>query len=128
MIMEESEEFEKKLARLSNEDPKKILERDRIIVSELRRENEELKLEIEKILKNNQELAKLAEILEEKITNLTEDMKKSYVYSYEKGGWVEKEALDKGRIEIAPSMLSVDTINNQLSEILRMIRKHRKNV
>jgi len=126
--MEESEEFEKKLARLSNEDPKKILERDRIIVSELRRENEELKLEIEKILKNNQELAKLAEILEEKITNLTEDMKKSYVYSYEKGGWVEKEALDKGRIEIAPSMLSVDTINNQLSEILRMIRKHRKNV
>jgi hypothetical protein len=126
--MEESEEFEKKLARLSSEDPEKILRRDRIIVSELRRENEELKLEIEKILKNNQELAKLAEILEEKIKQLTEDMKKSYAYSYEHGGWVEKGSLDKGKIELAPSMLSVDTINNQLSEILRLIRKHRKNV
>jgi len=126
--MRESEEFEKKLARLSSEDPKKILERDRIIVSELRRENDELRLEIGKLLKNNQELAKLAEILEEKIMRLTEDMRKEYVYSYEKGGWVEKGSLERGKIEIAPSMLSVDTINNQLSEILRMIRKHRKNV
>ncbi len=79
-------------------------------------------------MKNNQELAKLAEILEEKIMKLTEDMRKEYVYSYEKGGWVEKGSIEKGKIEIAPSMLSVDTINNQLAEILRMIRKHRKNV
>jgi len=122
------EEAERQVAKFSKEDPKKTLERDRIIVSELRRENEELKFQVEKIMKNNQELAKLAEVLEGKIEKLTEDMKKTYVYSYEKGGWVEKGALEKGKIEIAPSMLSVDTINNQLSEILRMIKKHRKNV
>jgi hypothetical protein len=125
---EMTEEKEKKVARFSRDDPKKILERDRIIVSELRRENEELKLELEKLLKNNQEFAKLVEALEEKLDKLTEDMKKSYVYSYEKGGWVEEGALERGKIEIAPSMLSVDTINNQLAEILRMIRKHRINV
>ncbi len=127
--MEElSEGMEKKVLKFSKDDPKKVLERDRIIFSDLRRENEELKLEVEKLLKNNQELAKLAEILEEKIMKLTEDMRKEYVYSYEKGGWVEKGSIEKGKIEIAPSMLSVDTINNQLAEILRMIRKHRKNV
>lgn len=126
--MEEPEEFKRKLASLSVEDPKKILERDKIIFKRLRKENEELKLKVEKLLKNNQELAKLAEVLEQKIAKLTEDMRKEYVYSYEKGGWVEKGSLERGKIEIAPSMLSVDSINNQLSEILRMIRKHRKNV
>lgn len=127
--MEEmTEEKEKKVAKFSDDDPEKILERDRIIVSEFRRENAELKLELEKLLKNNQQFANLVEILEEKINKLTEDMSKTYVYSYEKGGWVNKGALERGKIEIAPSMLSVDTINNQLSEILRMIRKHRMNV
>ncbi|NIO22765.1 MAG: hypothetical protein GTN38_01920 [Candidatus Aenigmarchaeota archaeon] len=126
--MEESEFFKKKLARISSEDPRKVLKRDKIIVSDLRRENEELKLQIQKLLKNNQQLAKLAEVLEEKIMKLTEDMRKNYVYSYEHGGWVEKESMDKGKVELAPSMLSVDTINNQLSEILRMIKKQRRNV
>jgi hypothetical protein len=52
-------------------------------------------------------------------------MKKNYVYSYEHGGWVEKGALDEGRIELAPSQLNIDSINNQLAEILKMVEKHR---
>ena len=121
-------EIEKQTAKFSDEDPVKILERDKIIFSKLKKENEELKLEIERLLKNNRELTKLVEVLEEKVKKLTEDMRKRYVYSYEHGGWVEKDALDKGKIELAPSMLSVDAINNQLSEILRMIKKHRTKV
>lgn len=119
-------EMEKQVAKFSKEDPRKILKRDKIIVSGLRRENEELKLQVEKLLKNNQKLAKLAELMEGKIKKLTEDMRKNYVYSYEHGGWVEKGSLDRGKVEIAPSMLSVDSINNQLSEILRMIKKTQK--
>jgi hypothetical protein len=63
--------------------------------------------------------------MEEKIKKLTEDMKTRYVYSYEHGGWVEKEALDQGRIELAPSQLNIDSMNNQLAEILRMIERHK---
>jgi len=130
------EEFDEKIDEMIEEtkkevfpdDPREILKKDRIIVSRLKRENEELKLQVEKLLKNNQKLTELVKLMEEKIKTLTEDMKKSYMYSYEKGGWIEQGALDEGKIKVAPSMLDVDTINNQLSEILRMIRKHRMNV
>ncbi len=63
--------------------------------------------------------------MEERVRKLTEDVKKNYVYSYEKGGWIEKESFDKGKVELAPSQLTVDSINNQLAEILRMIERHK---
>jgi hypothetical protein len=117
--------WEKILAATSTEDPKEILKRDRKIFKKLIGENAKLKEEIRKLAKNNESFAKLVEVMEEKLKKLTEDVKKNYVYSYEKGGWIEESSLDKGKIEFAPSQLTVDSINNQLAEILRMIEKHR---
>jgi uncharacterized membrane protein len=117
--------WEKKIAECTSDDPKEILKRDKEIFDELRKENASLKEDVRRIAKSNENFVKLVEMMEEKVKKLTEDVRKSYVYSYEKGGWMEKEALDEGKIELAPSQLSVDSINNQLAEILRMIERYR---
>jgi len=117
--------WEKKIAAASLGDPKKVLQKDKEIFKKLKLENTTLKLENTKLLKNNEGLVKLVELMEDKIKKLTEDMRKNYVYSFEHGGWVEKNAMDQGRIELAPSQLNIDSINNQLAEILKMVERHR---
>lgn len=117
--------WEKKIAAAALGNPAEALKRDKEFFKKLKDENTALKDETRKLAKNNETLVKLVELMEEKIKNLTIDMKKNYVYSYEHGGWLEKDALDKGRIEVAPSQLNIDSINNQLAEILRMVERHR---
>lgn len=117
--------WERILAATSTEDPKEILKRDRKIFKKLTKDNTKLKEEVRKLAKNNKRFVRLVEVMEEKVRKLTEDVKRNYVYSYEQGGWIEKGLLKKGKIELTPSQLSVDSINNQLAEILRMIERHR---
>lgn len=117
--------WEKKIAAATMGDPVQTLKKDRNLFRKLKAENDKLREENRKLLKNNGGLVKLVELMEEKVKNLTIDMKKTYSYSYEKGGWVEKGALDQGRIELAPSQINIDSINNQLAEILKMVEKHR---
>ncbi len=119
------EEWERTLAATSQEKPEDILKRNMKMFKKLSGQNAKLREEIRKLTKNNEKFVKLVEVMEERIRKLTEDIKKNYVYSYEHGGWVEKGSLKKDKIELAPSQLSVDTINKQLAEILRMIEKHR---
>ncbi|MCX6818179.1 MAG: hypothetical protein NTU57_04970 [Candidatus Aenigmarchaeota archaeon] len=117
--------WEKKIAAATMGDPVQTLKKDKMLFKKLKAENDKLREEKRKLLKNNDSLVKLVELMEEKVRNLTIDMKKTYSYSYEKGGWVEKGALDEGRIELAPSQINIDSINNQLAEILKMVEKHR---
>lgn len=117
--------WERILAATSTEDPKEILKRDRKIFKKLTKDNTKLKEEVRKLAKNNKSFVRLVEVMGEKVRKLTEDVKRNYVYSYEQGGWIEKGSLKKGKIELTPSQLSVDSINNQLAEILRMIERHR---
>lgn len=117
--------WERILAATSTEDPKEILKRDRKIFRKLTKDNTKLKEDVRKLAKNNKRFVRLVEVMEEKVRKLTEDVKRNYVYSYEQGGWIEKGSLKKRKIELTPSKLSVDSINNQLAEILRMIERHR---
>jgi hypothetical protein len=119
--------WEKKIIASSMGDPKKILKKDQELVRKMKAENSGLREQIRRLEKNNETLVQLVEIMEGKIKKLTDDLNISskYVYSYEHGGWVEKEALQQGRVELAPSSVSVDSINLQLAEILRMLEHHR---
>jgi len=119
--------WEKKIIASSMGDPKKILKKDQQLVKKMKVENSGLREQIRRLEKNNETLVQLVEIMEGKIKKLTDDLNISskYVYSYEHGGWVEKEALQEGRVELAPSSISVDSINLQLAEILRMIERHK---
>jgi hypothetical protein len=117
--------WEKKIAAASVTNPAETLRKDKDLFRKVKKDNDQLREENRKLVKNNDTLVKLVEFMEEKIKGLRVDMKENYVYSYEHGGWLEKGALDKGRIELAPESLNVDSINNQLAEILRMIEKHK---
>lgn len=127
--MEESAYWKKKIALASmTDDPKDILRKDKKIVRKLKEENAKLKESMRKLERNNSNMVKLLEVMEERVRKLTEDVKKCYVYSYEQGGWVEKGSMDRTKVEIEgtePPHLSVDSINNQLSEILRMIERYK---
>ena len=104
------------------EEPIKILKRDKILVSNLKKENEKLKREVEILMRNNKTLVELVEVLDEKIRKLITGLKEKYVYDYERGGWIEKESLDKGKIEIEKKDLSLNKINLQSDEILKLIK------
>ncbi len=110
---------------IGEEDPVEILKKDRELVRKLKEENSELKEKVRKLFNNNRKLVELIELMEEKIKKMTDDMRKRYIYSYEEGGWIEKEGIRKERVEIEPAHLTVDAINNQLSEILRLIERYK---
>ena len=117
--------WEKKIAAAALGDPVKALKRDKDLFKQMKEENERLKEENRKLSKNNQTLVSLVELMEEKIKGLTLDVNRNTTYSYEHGGWLDKDAMDKGKIELAPDQVNVDSINSQLAEILRMIERNR---
>jgi hypothetical protein len=123
--------WEKKIIAASLTDPKEILKKDKEIFKKLKIENAKLKEEVNALKKSNEALVKLVEVMEERIKKLSEELniRSKYVYSYEHGGWVEKEALEMGKIKLSPSQpphTTIDSINLQLAEILKMIERYRK--
>ncbi len=117
--------WEKKIAAASLTDPVDALRKDKKMVKDIKQELAGLREENRKLTKNNETLVKLVEVMEARIRDLRGFFKDNYVYSFEHGGWVEKDALDRGKIELAPEQLNIDSINNQLAEILRMVERHK---
>ena len=105
--------------------PLKILERDKVFVSRLKKENETLKKEIKTLLQNNKTLIELVEVLEDKILSLTSDLSKKYVYDYERGGWIIDGSLDREKMELDENKLDIGKINFQLAEIIRLMKMHK---
>lgn len=112
----------KRVIEILNDDPIKTLKKTKRLISKLKKENKILKEEIKILLRNNKTFTELVEVLEEKILKLTEDRVKKCVYSYERGGWIEKDSLDKRRIKLKEEKLSLYAINEQLSEMIRLMK------
>jgi len=116
---------DKTVDEILDDDSIETLKKTKRLISRLKRENKILKEQIKPLLTNNKTLTELVEVLEEKILKFTEDRSKKYVYSYEKGGWVEKDSIDKRKIELKEEKLSLDKINEQLDEIIRLVKLHK---
>jgi len=112
----------KRVIRITNEDSIKILKKTKRLISKLKKENKILKEEIKLFLRNNKTLTELIGVLEEKILKSTEERPKKYVYSYERGGWIEEDSMDKRKIKLKGEKLSLDVINEQLSEMIRLMK------
>ena len=112
----------KRVIEILNDDPIKTLKKTKRLISKLKKENKILREQIKILMRNNKTLTELVEVLEEKILKLTEDLPKKYLYSYERGGWIEKDSLDKRRIELKEEKLSLVKINEQLSEMIRLMK------
>lgn len=110
---------------MSNVDPIKILERNKVFIGSIKKENERLKEEIKVLLRNNKTLTELVEVLEDKILSLTGDMGKKYVYDYEKSGWMIDGSSDRDIMELKEGKIDIRKINLQLSEIIRLMEMHK---
>ncbi len=110
---------------MSDESPLKILERDKVFVDRLKKENERLKEQIKVLLKNNKTFTELIEVLEDKILSLSRDVGKKYVYDYERGGWIIDGSLDKQKMELKKDKVDVRKLNQQLAEIIRLMKMHK---
>lgn len=96
-------------------------------VYELKRRNEKLKKENKMLIENNMNLVYLVEIMNERIKKLTDMQKKHYRYSFEDGGWIEENDMNKRVVEIFEKKdLNINDINRQLYEVLRLLEIHKK--
>jgi len=112
----------KRVVEILDDDSIRTLKKTKKLISKLKKENKILKEQIKILLRNNKTFTELVEVLEEKILKSTEFRPEKYVYSYEKGGWAEKDSPNKGKIELKEEKLSLSAINEQLSEIIRLIK------
>ena len=120
------DEIDRKIVQIIDKDPVKVLKHNKIYVKNLKKENEELKKQINLLMRNNKTLVELIEVIEEKVKTLTEYERKNYIYDYEKGGWEEEGSLDKERFELAKSDLNIHKINLQLAEIINLMKLHKE--
>jgi len=115
-------------------DPTLTLMNAKLTYSAMKRENIEMARTTGRLLENNERLTELVLILEEKMKRLRDKSielaqnPKKFFYEYEKGGWREIQESDKNKLEMKTDGITVEDINRQLEEIMRLIRVHKKNL
>ena len=137
IIPEESEEDKVELADMPEANVldsktmgklKNILQKNKNLILRMRKENEELSRKVRMIKENNSEFVKLVEVLESEILSLTDNISDKYRYSFEDGGWVEKDTGRKAVLEEVFKNPDINVINAQLEEILRLVKLHKKRI
>ncbi|MCJ7645533.1 hypothetical protein MUO65_01295, partial [bacterium] len=109
--------------KYAESDPVTTLSKARSSIREMKASNRELSKRADLLLKNNSKFAELVMVLERKVKALTEEQAKIYKYSYGKG-WIEKDSADPKKLKIVKGRVSVQEINTQMEEILRLIKRH----
>lgn len=112
--------------RDSLKDPVSTIMHARLSYSDMKKENAELKKKTESLLFNNSRFSELVEAMENDIKILKTEAGKKYVYSYGMGGWRRIDDIDRTKLRLKTKGVTVSDINNQLREILRLLRKYEK--
>jgi hypothetical protein len=77
------------------------------------------------LTQNNQKFVELVETMRALVSRLCAEAGKKYVYSYAEGGWGEAGADGKMALALKKEV-TVDDINRQLAEIVRLIGRYGK--
>lgn len=122
--------IEARIAEITGgEDPSSAtLKKVKAILRDLKRENSKLKEEAKLLYRNNKAMEELVDVLEREMKQLKDqvDFAEKHVYSFDAGGWVGRgEADDKKLKPKSFKKLTVQDINRQLDEILRLMRYHK---
>lgn len=104
---------------------KTILARDKEIVAGLRRKNTELKKKVNTLMRSNKKMVALVEELDTRVQELSTHVQKHHRYSFEEGGWHSDDEVQKKKLELNEEGASIESINTQLTEILRLIRRNK---
>lgn len=107
----------------SGADPVETLANARDAIRKLKAENREILRRWDLLLNSNYKFAELVILMEKRVRELTEERSKTYKYSYGQG-WIEKDSADPKKLNIVKPDVSVQEINSQLEEIMRLIKMH----
>jgi hypothetical protein len=106
-------------------DPVSTIIHARMSYSDLRRESKELARKVKSLLDNNRKFSELVEAMEQEIKVLRTEAGKKYVYKYGMGGWRQVGDTDYNKLHLK-ERVSVEDINAQLREIMRMLKRYEK--
>ena len=110
----------------TTKDPLSTIMHARISYAQIKKELQDIKDRIEPLLNNNQRFSELVEAMEAEIKTLRMQSGKKFVYRYNQGGWGQVDDLDKSKLFIQRKTATVDDINRQLMEIMRLLKKYKK--
>lgn len=109
----------------SSRDPVSAIMHARLSFSDIKKENDDLKKKTDPLIANNRKFSELVESMEEEIKRLRTEAGKKYVYRYEQGGWGQINKIDREKLHLKKEV-TVDDINRQLNEIMRILKKYKK--
>ena len=102
------------------------LKEDLRAIKKLKSENKLLREEVVGLLQNNSKFAALVESLDDSLKDASEGVPQKYNYSFMEGGWRPKGSLNKQKVELGQKRLDIQDINGQLEEIIRLLKKEKK--
>lgn len=102
------------------------LKEDMKKVRKLKKENKLLKDQVNGLLQNNSKFTSLVEALDERLKEASEAVPGRFEYHFMEGGWRQKGALKKSRMELSRKKADIQDINSQLEEIIRLMKKNKK--
>jgi len=111
---------------ISGEDPVKTLSKAKHTFKAMKDELRNLREQNIALMTNNQKFAQLVESMEKQLKALRAEMGRKYVYSYNAGGWGQMGDIDRTRLDMKKKTVTVSDINNQLAEIMRLLRRYKK--
>lgn len=87
----------------------------------------ELKLQNAALMENNQKFTELVEEMEKDLLHMRMETGRKYVYSYNAGGWGEASSAKMEKLKLTKKKhVTVTDINNQLTEITRLLKRYKK--
>ena len=110
----------------TTKDPVSTIMHARMSYATIKKELEAIKDKIDPLLVNNKHFSELVEAMEAEIKDLRMRSGKKFVYRYNQGGWGQVDDLDASKLFINKKTATVDYINRQLMEIMRLLKKYKR--
>ncbi|GEM_PF-4162608 len=102
------------------------LKEDTRTVKKLKKENLELRDQVNGLLQNNDKFTALVESLDNRLKEANEVVPGRFEYHFMEGGWQQRGSLKKHKIELTKKKVDIQNINAQLEEIIRLLKKNKK--
>ncbi len=107
-------------------DPVTTLHRAERTFKSVRNELKDLRAQKEALIVNNQKFSQLVDAMEERLKTMRAEAGGKYVYSYNAGGWGAIGDIDRTKLLMKKKVVSVNDINRQLEEIVKLIKRYKK--
>jgi len=98
----------------------------RLSYADMKKRSKNLQELVSSLIANNRRFSELVEAMGNEIQRLRVEAGKKYVYRYEQGGWGEIGRAAGERLHLKKKGITVDDINKQLREIMRLLEKYKK--